>query len=225
MRVVFGDCTFDRDRRELTRHGTVVHAGPKVLGLLELLIDARPRALTKDEIHKTLWTDTFVSDGTLTSLVAELRDAIGDEARAPRFVRTIHGYGYNFCGDVAVEGRADADPQHAAVCRIFVGDREVGLPPGVHNLGRSADAAIFVDDVGVSRHHARITVDDAGAILQDLGSKNGTMLNGRAIEGPTALADGAAIVLGTRTLKFRVFAPAGSTDTVTRRTEVPRDGE
>jgi len=225
MRVVFGDCTFDRDRRELTRHGTVVHAGPKVLGLLELLIDARPRALTKDELHKTLWADTFVSDGTLTSLVAELRDAIGDEARAPRFVRTIHGYGYNFCGDVAVEGRSDADAQHAAVCRILLGDREVGLPPGVHILGRSADAAIFVDDVGVSRHHAQITVGDAGAILQDLGSKNGTMLNGRAIEGPTALSDGAAIVLGTRTLRFRIFAAAGSTDTVTRRSEAPRDGE
>lgn len=225
MRLLFGDCTFDRDRRELTRHGTVVHAGPKLLGLLELLIDARPRALTKDEIHKTLWVGTFVSDGTLTSLVAELRDAIGDEARAPHFVRTIHGYGYNFCGEVALEARPEADPQPAAVCRIFLGDREVGLPPGVHILGRSGDAGIFVDDVGVSRQHARITVGDAGAILEDLGSKNGTMLNGRAIEGPTPLADGAAIVLGTRTLRFRMFTAGGSTDTVTRQTEEPRDTE
>lgn len=216
MRLVFGDCTFDRDRRELTRRGTVVHAGPKVLGLLELLIDARPRALTKDEIHKNLWAGTFVSDGTLTSLVAELRDAIGDEARMPRLVRTVHGYGYNFCGEVAVEGRPAADEQPAAVCRIFLGDREVGLPPGVHILGRAGDAAILVDDVGVSRHHARITVGAAGAILEDLGSKNGTVLNGRTIECPTPLADGAVIVLGTRTLKFRVFSAAGSTDTVTR---------
>jgi DNA-binding winged helix-turn-helix (wHTH) protein len=219
MRLVFGGCTFDRDRRELTRHGTVVPAGPKLLGLLELLVDARPRALTKDEIHKTLWAGTFVSDGTLTSLIAELRDAIGDEARAPHFVRTIHGYGYNFCGEVTFEARPEADQQAAAACRILLGDREVGLPPGVHILGRAGDAAIFVDDVGVSRHHARITVDSAGAILEDLGSKNGTMLNGRAIEGPTPLADGAAIVLGTRTLRFRVFTGAASTDTVTRPTE------
>ena len=216
MRLVFGDCTFDRERRELTRHGSVVHAGPKLLGLLELLIDARPRALTKDEIHKGLWVDTFVSDGTLTSLVAELRDAIGDDARTPRLVRTIHGYGYNFCGEVAAETRPAADQQTAASCRILLGDREVGLPPGAHILGRAPDAAVLVDDVGVSRHHARITVGDEGAILEDLGSKNGTMLNGRAIEGPTPLADGAAIVLGATALKFRMFTTAGSTDTVTR---------
>src|SRR6185295_6799431 len=103
MRLTFGDCLFDRERRELTRNGSVVHAGPKLLRLLELLIDTRPRALTKDEIHQALWADTFVSDSTLTSLVAELRAAIGDEARSPRLVRTIHGYGYAFCGEAAVE--------------------------------------------------------------------------------------------------------------------------
>lgn len=61
--------------------------------LLELLIETRPRALTKEEIHRSLWADTFVSDATLTSLVAELRAAIGEEARTPLLVRTIHGYG------------------------------------------------------------------------------------------------------------------------------------
>ena len=225
MPLVFGDCTFDRERRELTRHGSVVHAGPKLLALLELLIEARPRALTKDEIHKSLWTDTFVSDGTLTSLVAELRDAIGDEARAPHLVRTIHGYGYIFCGEVAAEKEAAAGERPATVCRIIVGDREIGLPPGAHILGRSGDAAVFVDDVGVSRHHARIVVGDEGAILEDLGSKNGTMLNGHAIECPARLADGAAIVLGATALRFRVFNAEGSTATVTRHKEEPRGGD
>ena len=45
MSVAFGDCVFDRERRELTRNGLVVHAGPKLLRLLELLLDTRPRAL------------------------------------------------------------------------------------------------------------------------------------------------------------------------------------
>src|SRR5215813_4593274 len=103
MRIVFGECMFDRASRELTCRGGVVPAGPKLLGLLELLLDARPRALTKDEIHQALWGATFVSEATLTSLVAELRAAIGDDARAPRFIRTIHGYGYAFSGDATVE--------------------------------------------------------------------------------------------------------------------------
>lgn len=222
MRLVFGDCTFDRERRELTRNGAVVHAGPKLLGLLELLIDARPRALTKDEIHKTLWADTFVSDGTLTSLVAELRDAIGDDARAARLVRTIHGFGYIFCGDVTAASPPET-PAPAAACRIILGDREIRLPTGTHILGRSAEAAVFVDDVGVSRQHARITVGSEGARLEDLGSKNGTMLDGRAIEGPTPLDDGAMIVLGATALKFRAFSTADATATVTRQGTSARD--
>ena len=215
MRLGFGDCVFDADRRELTRDGAVVHAGPKALRLLEVLLDARPRALTKDDIHKAIWPDTFVSDATLTSLVAELRAAIGDDARAPELVRTIHGFGYVFCGDVVPASRPPRGHREPASShRIILGEREIALPYGEHVLGRSQDAAVFVDDVGVSRQHARITIGDEGATLEDLGSKNGTMLNGHAITAPTPLADGAVIVLGATALKFRVFKAVGSTETL-----------
>ncbi|MGH9139882.1 MAG: FHA domain-containing protein [Vicinamibacterales bacterium] len=215
MTLEFGDCVFHRERRELICSGRVATAGPKLLGLLELLLDARPRALTKDEIHKALWGGTFVSDATLTSLVAELRSAIGDQARDSRLVRTIHGYGYAFCGDVApVTPARGVGPGLKQPYRIIVGDREISLPRGQHVLGRSNEVTVFVDDAGVSRHHARITIDDRGATLEDLGSKNGTVLNGSAIAGATLLADGAVIVLGATALRFRVFTTTGSTDTV-----------
>jgi len=217
MRSSFGACVFDRDRRELTRAGAVVHTGPKALRLLELLLDSHPRALTKDEIHKSLWADTFVSEATLTSLVAELRAAIGDDARSPRLIRTIHGFGYAFCGVVTLDPAPAADrtgPRRSF--RISVGDREVALSLGAYVLGRSNDVAIFVDDVGVSRHHARITIGEDGAILEDLGSKNGTTLNGRTVAGPAPLTDGAVIVIGTMVLKFRILEPAGSTETIER---------
>jgi len=68
--------------------------------------------------------------------------------------------------------------------------------------------------VGVSRNHAQITIDENGATLADLGSKNGTVLNGVAISEPTPLADGAVIVLGAKALKFRSFSTSGSTETV-----------
>jgi DNA-binding winged helix-turn-helix (wHTH) protein len=213
MRYAFGDCVFDRARRELTRRGEAVHTTPKLLGLLELLLDARPRALTKDEIHKTLWSGSFVSDATLTSLIAELRAALGDDARSPRLVRTVYGYGYAFCGDASGEARGSEEPA-ATPYRVIVGDREFALARGEHVLGRSGDAAILVDDAGVSRAHARITIDAHGASLQDLGSKNGTIMNGAAIDRAVALGDGSIIVLGTTALKFRISTGVGSTETV-----------
>ena len=216
MRVGFGECIFDRASRELTFGGAVVRAGPKLLGLLELLLDARPRALTKDEIHHALWGATFVSDATLTSLVAELRAAIGDDARSPRFIRTIHGYGYAFFGEATVEAiRPHNDNFAVALYRIIFGDREIALAAGEHVLGRSGDATILIDDVGVSRHHARITIRGQSATLLDLGSKNGTIVNGSSVQGPVDLTDGAVIVLGATALKFRIVEALGSTETVT----------
>ena len=215
MRQAFGDCIFDRARRELIRGGEPVHCGPKLLALLELLIDATPRVLTKDEIHKALWPDTFISDATLTSLVAELRAAIGDPARAPRLIRTTHGYGYACVADVVT--MPDAHPA-AVKCayRILAGDREIPLSHGRHILGRAQDAAVVVDDGGISRHHACITIDATGATLQDLGSKNGTTLNGEPLAGPTRLNDSALIVIGTTALRFRALEALTSTATVMR---------
>lgn len=217
MRFIFGDCVFDSERRELTRSGSIVHTGPKLLALLELLLETRPRALTKSEIHEKLWAGTFVSDATLTSLVAELRSAIGDAARKPLVVRTIHGYGYSFCGEVVPEpGPPEAPADDGRSYRVIVGDREIALAAGEHILGRSTEAAIFIDSVGVSRHHARITIGAVGAQLEDLGSKNGTRVDGRPVHAPTTLTDGAVIVLGTTALKFRIFDTPSSTETVTR---------
>jgi DNA-binding winged helix-turn-helix (wHTH) protein len=221
VRLAFGGCVFDSERRELTRDGSPIHAGPKVLGLLELLLEARPKALTKDQIHASLWKGTFVSDATLTSLVAELRAAIGDDARGGKFIRTVQKYGYAFCGDAVAEPAAGPRPArpggnagNVRRFRIVAGGEEIALAPGEHILGRSDDAAVFVDDANVSRQHARIIVRGDAATLEDLGSKNGTTLNGALIEGPMPLTDGASIVLGATVLKFRVFDAPASTQTL-----------
>lgn len=216
MRHAFGDCVLDRDRRELTCRGSVVHTSPKLLALLELLIDAAPRAVPKNEIHTSLWPETFVSDATLTSLVADLRTAIGDDARSPRFLKTIHGYGYAFYGEVTADTRPlGHDEGDSRSFRIIAGEREIALSRGEHLLGRATDASVFVDGVGVSRHHARITIGAHGARLEDLGSKNGTILDGRRLDSPEVLADAALIVLGSTALKFRIFEALRSTETVT----------
>ena len=92
MPLVFGDCTFDRDRRELTRAGSPVHAGPKVLRLLELLVDARPSAMTKDEIHTLLWSGTFVSDGTPAGIARCQAALAGNGALCDQGVDPQHQY-------------------------------------------------------------------------------------------------------------------------------------
>jgi DNA-binding winged helix-turn-helix (wHTH) protein len=213
MRQAFGECVFDRDRRELARRGTTIHCGPKLLALLEALLDAAPRAVTKEEIHRAIWPDTFVTDATLTSLVAELRTAIGDEAKTPRLVKTIHGFGYAFIGEVSEIGAIRASAA-AGRFRVIVGERDIALATGENIIGRAPDAAVFVDDAGVSRHHARITVDAGGAVLQDLGSKNGTILDGNRIERSMPLADGALIVVGATALRFKIFTASTSTETI-----------
>jgi len=96
MRLRFGDLTFDGGRRLLIRGADAVHLSPKAFQLLELLLARRPDAVSKAEIQDVLWPRTFVSETNLPALVNEVRRALGDRAREPKFVRTVHGYGYAF---------------------------------------------------------------------------------------------------------------------------------
>ncbi len=100
MRLLFGDCTFDSDARTLQRGAEPVRLTGKAFQLLEILLAARPNPVEKSELFARLWPDTFVSEANLASLVTEIRAAIGDDARAPRFVRTVHRFGYAFSGPV-----------------------------------------------------------------------------------------------------------------------------
>jgi serine/threonine protein kinase/DNA-binding winged helix-turn-helix (wHTH) protein len=115
MAWLFGDFALDEDRRLLLRAGVPLRLEPKAYELLSLLIARQPRALSKDQIHHVLWPGTFVSESALAGLIADLRSALGDDARRPRFIRTVHGFGYAFCGDATLP----AGPG-AAVLRTLV---------------------------------------------------------------------------------------------------------
>ena len=214
MRFRFGECVLDDETRELRRDATVVALTPKAFLFLGLLLGERPRALSKEEIHRRLWPGTFVSDGTLTSLAAEARSAIGDDARRPKFVRTVHGYGYAFVGDAEQErGSTAGEPPVRRAWRLFWGTREIALEEGDCVLGRDPAATVLVDHRSVSRHHARIRVSASSATLEDLGSKNGTTLRGKRLTRRVPLTDGDVIRLGSISMTFRVFVLSGSTAT------------
>jgi DNA-binding winged helix-turn-helix (wHTH) protein len=219
MRIQFGDCVLDRETWELLVGGRPVHLSPKGMRFLDLLLSNRPKALTKEEIHKALWPDTFVSDGTLTSLLAEVRSAIGDGDREPGFIRTVHRHGYAFSGPAEElrEERAGRGLRPKFAYRLYTGPREIALVEGENILGRDPDASIFIDHASVSRRHARVRVSAEGATIEDLGSKNGTKVGGRPLSGPQSLADNDEIRIGSVPMTFRIFPLSGSTATVDSR--------
>ena len=212
MRVRFGDCVLDSETRQLHVRGEEIHLQPKAFQFLELLLENRPKAVSKSRIHERLWPGTFVSDGALTSLLVEVRNAIGDEARHPLYVRTVHRFGYAFSGNVE-EVRGDASGSRPWSCWVLRAGKRTALEPGETVIGRDPGAGLFIDDPSVSRRHARIVVTEKTATLEDLGSKNGTHLGDRRLDAPASLEDGARFRVGTVALTFRKFLLPYSTQT------------
>jgi DNA-binding winged helix-turn-helix (wHTH) protein len=210
----FGEFELDPASRQLRCSGRPLHLSPKAFALLEMLLQRRPAALSKADIRDRVWPRTFVSDSNLTSLVTELRTALGDDAREPRFVRTVYGFGYAFCGEVAE--REGGRPPAGDRCRLYYDGREIALPEGEITLGRADDVAALIDAASVSRRHARIRVREGRATLEDLGSKNGTFVGGERLLAPRELKDGDEIRLGHIPLTFRILGTAASTRTDTR---------
>lgn len=210
MRLAFGDCVFDTGSRELLRGGARQELSPKAFRFLELLLEARPRVLTKQELQDRLWPDAFVSESSLPRLAAEARAAIGDDAREGRLLRTVHRYGYAFAGEATA-----AEASVTSACRLLLGERVIPLREGENVLGRSADAQVCLDLARVSRQHARIVVTGRRALLEDLGSKNGTFLRGERIAALCELADGDEICVGPAVLVFRSSGRDSTTQTGT----------
>jgi DNA-binding winged helix-turn-helix (wHTH) protein len=215
MQIRFGQCVLDSETRQLHVGSETIHVKPKAFQFLELLIENRPRAVSKKEIHEKLWPGTFVSDGALTNLLVEVRTAIGDRARNPLFVRTVHRFGYAFCGEAEELRRPPSAAARTRSCWVLRSGKRTPLEAGETIIGRDPGAGVFIDDPSVSRRHARIVVGDTSATLEDLGSKNGTHLGDRKVDAALSLEDGARIRVGNVGLTFRMFSLPYSTQTAT----------
>jgi DNA-binding winged helix-turn-helix (wHTH) protein len=212
VRILFGEFALDRESRQLFRGNEEVHLGPKAFDLLVLLVIHQPRAVTKAHVRDTLWPRTYVAESNLSSLLNELRSALGDDARRPRFIRTVRGFGYSFCGAATNAGEpARGHGSRKAHLRLVYEGREVALRAGENVLGRCDDAVAWLNLPSVSRRHARILVSGETATLEDLGSRNGTYLRGEKIAAPSPLADGDEIRVGRVFMTFRSFPVAAST--------------
>ncbi len=193
MKLRFGEFTFDTGRRLLLRAADPVRLSSKAVELLGLLLARRPDAVTKEEIQDALWPDSLATETTVATLVTEVRAALGDPARAPRFVRTVFGFGYAFDGEVE-----EAGPRRPASRHVLLwGNREFPLGDGENVLGRDPHGAVPVVHPSVSREHARFTVSGDRVVVEDLGSKNGTFVGGARISGPAELRSGDEVGVGS----------------------------
>ncbi len=201
--VSIGALAFDVARRQLIGAGGAVELPTKEFELLALLVSRRPGAVSKDEIHEALWPKTIVTEASLTSLVKELRRKLGQAGRRGP-IRTIHGFGYA----LAVEG---TPTPRASLPRLVRGTNEIVVVSSELVLGREPGLPGTIDDASVSRQHAHLRRDGRAAILTDLGSKNGTFVNGVRVSGPVSLVDGDEVRLGLVTFVYRAALAGGST--------------
>jgi DNA-binding winged helix-turn-helix (wHTH) protein len=210
----FEDFVYDEETREVRCGKRALELSPKALELLGQLLKNRPRAMSKAELRDALWPTTFVGDTSLARRVNELRAALGDDARKPRMIRTVYKFGYAFIGeatDLAASPAPAREPSSA--CWLVSGATEIGLAEGESVIGRDPDCTVRITSPRMSRRHARILVDGTRATLEDLGSKNGTYLEGQAIDGPKNLADGDEISVGSAVFVFRAGEATGTTRT------------
>jgi predicted ATPase/DNA-binding winged helix-turn-helix (wHTH) protein len=136
MRFQFGNCELDLDRVELRVDGAVRAVEPQVFDVLAVLLKHRDRVVSKDELLDEVWQHRFVSESSLTSRIKSARQAIGDDGQAQRLIRTVHGRGYQFVGEVQVGG-----PVHAAAA--------TPVPrPATQTIGRADDVNRVLDLLG-----------------------------------------------------------------------------
>jgi DNA-binding winged helix-turn-helix (wHTH) protein len=96
----FEACELDIGRHELRRDGEVVKVEPQVFDVLVALADRRGQLVTKNDLLDEVWGDRFVSESALTSRIKAARQAVGDDGRQQRVIKTVHGRGYRFVADV-----------------------------------------------------------------------------------------------------------------------------
>jgi TolB-like protein/DNA-binding winged helix-turn-helix (wHTH) protein/Tfp pilus assembly protein PilF len=103
----FGEYRLDPAECRLLRDGEIIPLTPKALELLCALVENGGRLMEKNRLIEMLWADAFVEEGNLADNISKIRQALGDNRKAPKFIETISGRGYRFIADVeAIEASA-----------------------------------------------------------------------------------------------------------------------
>ena len=200
----------------VSRGSREAHLEPKVMEVLLCLADRAGELVPKREITDAVWQVEYITDNRLNRAIADLRRALEDDAADPQFVETIPTRGYRLMAPVtAMDPNQKRDEDRRSPFKLEAAERGFALYEGENTIGRGTDADVLVDSEWVSRHHARILVEDGRAYIEDLGSKNGTYLQGSRVEGRAELHDGDEITVGRGLMMLRFVTVLGSTRTET----------
>jgi DNA-binding winged helix-turn-helix (wHTH) protein len=218
VRIQFADTALDTEARRIVRSGREVHLSPKAFDTLALLVEQRGRVVSKKKLLDQIWPNVYVTDASLARVVTELRKVLGDNPRSPTIIRTVHGHGYAFKADITDgESNPEATATERTVrCMLISHEKIFALREGEHLAGREPALSIWLDSPKVSWRHARLAVGRENTAIEDLGSKNGTYVNGMRITQLIKLQPGHEIRIGPFVLVLRVPGRQPPTETETR---------
>ena len=212
MPLTFRDLSFDAATRQVSRGGEELKLTRKAFDLLSILIQRRPEAVSKEDIHARLWPDTYVAEITLHSLVSEIRRAIGDDTGKPTYIRTVHGFGYAFICPADEPEPSRVHERRRVRGWLIWNTERVQVLDGENLYGRGDVDVVELPSSTVSRRHARISFEQEPWI-EDLGSKNGTFVGDQQVTTKVRLSDGDRVRLGSFLLTFRLAQPPDATTT------------
>lgn len=167
--VVFGRYRFTAATGQLWSGQSEVRLTPKAAALLATLVTHPGQLVAKEELFAAVWPDTVVSDDALTSCVRELRKALSDDVKHPRFIETRHRRGYRFIAPLA---RLEPDESTAASPALAqtaarITDREgkptVAVLP-FNNVSGDPQQEYFADGItgdiitALSRHRSLLVI-------------------------------------------------------------------
>jgi DNA-binding winged helix-turn-helix (wHTH) protein len=145
-----------------------IHLTHKAFAVLHSLVEQAGQLVTKDALLEVVWSQTYVGEAALAVCIREIRQALGDHPRTPRFIETVHGRGYRFIAAVTVTDRLPAAPPalvpasppllvgREAECaqmqrwlaKAGQGERQVGFVSGEAGIGKTTLVEVFIARVG-----------------------------------------------------------------------------
>jgi DNA-binding winged helix-turn-helix (wHTH) protein len=208
VKVRFGSFTLDSGARQLLRERDGVHLSPKAFDILEILVARRPNVVSKEVLLDEVWPGKVVEEANLAIVVGEVRKALGDDSKAPALLVTVPRRGYRFAAEAEDVDRPVAVNQKSLYPRWWLTWHDTPLPlrEGDNIVGRHPASAIWINGASVSRSHAKITVTTARVTITDLGSRNGTFVQGKQLKGTHQLLDGTEVTFGSERATFRQWS-------------------